>query len=84
MSQAGGQVQICALADGKLSMKIAKATDLELLPEVPRPAGAKTKNINWLDGQAGKLIVDSLPLGKDFLPASFNTMLTNNHVEAGM
>jgi len=51
---------------------------------LPPPAAPKSKNLNWLDGQLGKFVVDCLSLGKDLLAPSVGTMLTNNQVEAGI
>ena len=84
VSQVGSQVQILIFADGKAAMKVVAASDLEVLPDLPHPPAPKSKNLNWLDGQLGKLICALLPMDKDFLAPSLNTMLTNNQVEAGL
>ena len=84
VSQVGSQVQILIYADGKAGMKVVKASDLELLPEAPPQAGPKSKNLNWLDGQAGQLIIHSLPLGADFDLPVCGTMLSNSQVETGL
>ena len=84
MNQSGSQVQILIYADGKAGMKGVNASELELLPEAPPQAGPKSKNLNWLDGQAGQLIIHSLPLGADFDLPVCGTMLSNSQVETGL